>query len=140
MITRFHCTFALLALLVAACSAEPYQRVDYPAQPTLLGATASGTLVVLTPTQDYEGVNGESYACHTGYSLLDADGRFIRSIPNRIDNEDETATKLRLATGDYFVRAQSAMGNVEVAVQVEAEHLTELVLTQKAPIRRVAVH
>ena len=85
-----------------------------------------GTLVVYTQTEAIED-GGMFYYPHLPYELYSNRHELLRSIPNRLNNTDESPTKLKLKPGSYIVKPTLIDGTTkEILITIEPGKLTSV--------------
>jgi hypothetical protein len=138
----------ILALLgTAGCASSPQLSRLPGVGPTPATASANGSVGYLQVYSARErlplNVNGEAFywngdygrndfqfgTAHTGYSLYSRDGQLLVRVPNATGMNDADPTLVKLAPGDYRVKAEAAdaRGNVSkvmVPVCIEAGQTT----------------
>jgi hypothetical protein len=133
-----------LGALVVACSVglisacAPDQPVAAssavgPAPSAVRSGSSDGVLKVFSAL-DYRGSPQGQNAYHSGYALLSADGKYLRSIANRAAGSVEEAEAVALLPGMYKIKARAGgFGTVTVPVVIEAGKMTSVHLDGSEP-------
>jgi hypothetical protein len=126
--------FAILLAPDRALAAPPVMATVGPAQPErkLALPPGSGALRVYSQTYKVTAARGGSAVefPHSGFVLLDRDGKVLRHVENHDGTQRESPVPVALAAGRYAVRARCAdYGELLVPVEIAAGQTTVVYLT-----------
>jgi len=120
----------MLALLLNGCATTPpaltLAPVGPPAHPSVPIADG-GTLVVYSAyeTGQIDTDPPDGVRQHSAYRLYDAQGRLLRTVPNRVGAWGEDPTRVGLMPGRYRIEAlANSYGLVSVPVVIVANEVT----------------
>lgn len=147
---KFHEPLRLMGIFIASalglaagCSSPAQERLDprgnYPDVGTgnVDSRAIGGVLVISTPTEvDWSSgrtlTNGPEVrppVVHTGYTVFNSDGAFVRHVPNHslAPSADEGPQEVVLPPGRYLVRAdEAAKGHDRFWVTIDPERRTQV--------------
>jgi len=130
--------FSPLLFAFGGCAANPATATLKPVGPvsTIVSdkASADGYLMVYTSIIEPNIVPDTMFAPHTGYTIRDRRGNFVRDVRNHIGAWDETPDRVSLPPGRYTVFAKSETGNdMIVPVIIKRAKTTSVDLEWREP-------
>jgi len=125
---------AVACTVLAGCATPSPLAVLPPEPPGAAPSRGAGTgdLVVYSATFAPTLEEGE-YPAHTDYTIATTSDQLIEHVTNRTGSFEKRPATVRLASGDYHVRAQYDRGGfVTIPVVIEAGKITTLDLDSAA--------
>lgn len=123
--------FILLVAAIAGCATRSSKVVNEPvgpdlARPKINLSQGHGQLVVYSALETVNPVSSD-FPTHTSYDIYGADGKLIQRVDNRSGSFYQTPATVRLAPGNYQVKARATNhGLVTVPVIVKEDETTVL--------------
>jgi hypothetical protein len=121
----------LLVAAFAGCATQSGTVVNEPvgpdlARPKINLSQGRGQLVVYSALETVSPVSSD-FPTHTGYDIYDGDGKLAQRVDNRSGSFYQTPATVRLAPGQYQVKARATNhGLVTVPVIVKEDQTTVL--------------
>ncbi len=129
----------LLIVTASGCALNPANPVSAtlpPVGPVTVKALApaDGYLMVYTAIIEPNIKPDTMFTPHTGYTIRDSRGAFVRDVRNHVGAWDETPDLVSLPPGRYTVLAKSETGNdLIVPVIIKREKTTSVDLEWREP-------